>query len=73
VQGGGEGVCGGLGVVEADDEDSVAVGEAAVPLVVVALVADAEAAPVDGEERREDERRGLVVGFGEEYADGPPC
>lgn len=60
----------GLGIVERDDECSVAVREAAVPLVVVARVADAEAAAVDGEEGREDGWRGLVVGLGEKDARG---
>jgi hypothetical protein len=53
VRCGGEGVGGRFAVVEGDDEDVVLVGEGPVPLVVVTDVADAEAAAVDGEERRE--------------------
>jgi hypothetical protein len=68
VRGGWEGVAGGFGVVERDDQGVVGVGEGAVPFVVVALVADAEAAAVDGEEGWEGGGRGLVVGGGEEDA-----
>ena len=46
------------------------VGEAPVPLVIVAGVAYAEAAAVDGEERWQCCGGGLVVAFGEEDAVG---
>jgi hypothetical protein len=55
-----------FGVVQGDDEGVVGVGEGAVPLVVVALVADAETAAVDREEGWKGDGGGLVVGGGEE-------
>jgi hypothetical protein len=56
-----------FGVVEGYDEDVLGVGEGAIPFVVVADVADAEAAAMDGEEGWERGGGGLVVGLGEEY------
>lgn len=64
----GEGSCGRFGVVEGDDEDVLAIGKGAVPFVIVADVADAEAAAMDGEECRESGGGGLVVRLGEKDA-----
>ena len=58
VDGRREGRRGGFGVVESDDEEAVALGEGAVPVVVVVRLAYGEAAAVGGDEG------GELGGFG---------
>lgn len=63
---GGEGRARRFGIVERDDQDGLGVGKGTVPLVVVSLVADAEAAAVDGEEGGERDLRSLFIGARQE-------
>ena len=50
-----------LGVVERDDQDGLRVGKGTIPFVVVSLVADAEAAAMDGEEGGKRGLRSLFI------------